>query len=404
MQTDPLDQIFDDYLESPTLFKQREALSAAFVPPRLPHRTKEIKTVGSTLAVALKGATPSNIFVYGKPGTGKTAVVRHVLNHLKKRAQDRGIPLSSEYVNCFKIDTNYRVLATLCESLGVQVPFTGLPADEVHNRFCEALDRSAALFVIVLDEVDALVKKSGEQTLYNLTRINTSLKNARVSLIGVSNDLKFREYLAPRVLSSLSEQQISFYPYRAPEIHDILQDRAELVFQPGAIEEGVIPLIAALAASEHGDARRAIDLLRVAGELAEKAQSKKVREDDVKKAQSLIERNTTREIITTLPLQSRLVLGAIFLLEDKEKRSDHTTGEVYEKYYFLSKELGTEHLTQRRVSDLINELDVLGVVNARVVSKGRYGRTKRIRTAISNKQIQSILVADRYMGDLIQSC
>ncbi|MFW9916744.1 MAG: ORC1-type DNA replication protein [Candidatus Thorarchaeota archaeon] len=401
MEADPLDQIFDEYLESPTLFKQREALSAAFVPPRLPHRTGEIKTVGSTLAVTLKGATPSNIFVYGKPGTGKTAVVRHVLSHLEKRAQDRGIPFASAYINCQIVDTNYRVMATLCASLGVQVPFTGLPADEVYNRFCDALDRSANIFVIVLDEVDALVKKSGEQTLYNLTRINTTLKNARVSLIGVSNDLKFREYLAPRVLSSLSEQKISFFPYKAPEIINILQDRAELAFHHDALTSGVIPLIAALAASEHGDARRAIDLLRAAGEIAEKEQARTVSEANVKEAQNLIERNTTTEVITNLPLQSRLVLGAIFLLETREKRSNHTTGEVYEKYYSLCKELGTEHLTQRRVSDLINELDVLGVVNARVISKGRYGRTKRIRIAISSTQIKTILAADRYLGELM---
>ncbi|MHA2232173.1 MAG: ORC1-type DNA replication protein [Candidatus Hodarchaeales archaeon] len=401
METDPLDQIFDEYLESPTLFKQREALSAAFIPPRLPHRTEEIKTVGSTLAVTLKGATPSNIFVYGKPGTGKTAVVRHVLSHLKKRAEDRGIPFASAYVNCQIVDTNYRVLATLCASLGVQVPFTGLPADEVHTRFCKALDRSATIFVIVLDEVDALVKKSGEQTLYNLTRINTTLKNARVSLIGVSNDLKFREYLAPRVLSSLSEQKISFFPYKAPEIINILQDRAELAFHHNALASGAIPLIAALAASEHGDARRAIDLLRAAGEIAEKEQARPVTETHVKDAQNLIERNTTTEVITNLPLQSRLVLGAIFLLETGEKRTNHTTGEVYERYYTLCKELGLEHLTQRRVSDLINELDVLGVVNARVISKGRYGRTKRIRIAISITQIKTILVSDRFLGELI---
>jgi cell division control protein 6 len=133
---------------------------------------------------------------------------------------------------------------------------------DVHKQFC----------IAVLDEVDALVKQKGDTLLYELTRINEVLMHSKVALVGISNDLRFKEFLDPRVLSSLSEEEIVFTPYNAEELKDILQHRSNLAFNENVIDNGTLSLCAALAAAEHGDARRALDLLRVAGELAEKGE------------------------------------------------------------------------------------------------------------------------------------
>jgi len=394
-----LDEIFEGYLKSPKLFKQRDVLDSSFVPENLPHRTDQIKQLGYILASVLRGGKPSNILCFGKTGTGKTAVSKHVLNTLSKKASQHGHKIEVAYLNCNSVDTNYRVFADLCSTLGIDVPFTGLATDEVFSRFRMGLDQRDSFFIVVLDEIDSLVKKSGNETLYNLTRINSEMTRAKVSLIGISNDLKFKEYLDPRVLSSLSEEEIVFKPYEAPEITDILVERSHLAFKDQSLESGVINMIAAIAAQEHGDARRAIDLLRVSADIAEREGVDRIRQTHVKKAQGAIERNTITEVVSTLPLQSKMVILAIFLLETNVDETETvSTGDVYEEYSRLCRDTGKDSLTQRRVGDLINELDALGIISARVVSRGRHGRTKEIRFSVPKSLIHSILKQDKMIA------
>ena len=389
-----LDGIFESYLSNEKIFKNRNVLRPSYVPEKLPHRGDQIKRVGVILASTLKGGIPSNVLCYGKTGTGKTAVVKYVLKHLSEKSRELSIkePIIG-YINCGIVDTNYRVLAQLNKSIGIDVPFTGLPTDEIYRRFVEGLEKRGSLMIIVLDEIDMLVKKSGDSVLYDLTRINSTLENAKVSLIGISNDLKFKEYLDPRVLSSLGEEEIVFPPYTASELKDILSERVKEAFQDDALGPGVINLCAALAAREHGDARRALDLLRVAGELAERENAEKVTEEHVRKAKSQIESDIVTETLKKLPLQSKLVLYAIFVLT-KQKGSNIITGEVYSTYIDMCQDLNIEPVTQRRVSDLINELDMLGVINSSVISKGRYGRSKKIKLTVPKKIVWDILEED----------
>lgn len=221
-----------------------------------------------------------------------------------------------------------------------------------------------------------------------------------MSVIGISNDLKFKEYLDPRVLSSLSEEEVVFPPYDANQLRDILTQRAEEAFYPGVLDEGVIPLCAALAAREHGDARKALDLLRVAGEIAEREGASKVTEKHVWKAQEKIEQDMMEEVIKTLPLQSKVLLYAIVLL-DENGDLPANTGDVYAVYRELCEYIDLEPLTQRRISDLINELDMLGIINAKVVSKGRYGRTKEIRLNVTSYKIRNVLRYDYSIQPLL---
>jgi cell division control protein 6 len=391
-----LDVIFDNFLKSQTIFKNGDVLRPTYVPDELPHRQEQIARLGMILSSSLRGSTPSNVFIYGKTGTGKTAVAKYVLKYLSARTKGSGfdIPaLSTAYINCRVVDTNYRVLSNLCKEAGLDVPFTGLPTDEVYRRFVEEISNRNELVIIVLDEVDMVVKKDGDDVLYDLTRINTSLKRGRVSLVGISNDLKFKDYLDPRVVSSLGEEEVVFPPYTAPELQDILRQRATIGFCDGILDEGVINLCAALAAREHGDARRALDLLRVAGELCERAGERKVTEKHVRAAQGCIEFDSVTETMRTLPIQSKLVLYTIYLLE-KSGEKEVITGSVFDVYGEFCGKLGLDMLTQRRVGDLVNELDMLGIINAKVESKGRYGRTKKIKLLVPQSQVKDVLEDD----------
>ncbi|MFP3232404.1 MAG: cell division control protein Cdc6, partial [Sulfolobaceae archaeon] len=198
------------------------------------------------------------------------------------------------------------------------------------------------------------------------------------------------ETLDPRVKSSLSEEELVFPPYNAEELEDILKQRAKFAIYEEAINDDVIRLCAALAARDHGDARRALDLLRVAGEIAEREGKDKITVTEVEKARVEIERDRVYEVLSTLPFHSKLVLAAI--LKGLKSKSTLTTGEVYEIYLKLANKIGVENVTQRRVSDILNELDMVGIITAKVVNRGRYGKTKEINLAVSEDIIYKAIV------------
>ena len=380
------------------IFENREVLRSTYTPDYLPHRSDQVKALATVLVSALRGETPSNVLIYGKTGTGKTAVAKHVGQELERTGEIYGIPCVVIYINCEVVDTQYRLLASLARHFDKEIPMTGWPTDQVYAEFKNALDSDRRIAIIMLDEVDKLIDK-GDDVLYNLTRINSDLKKAKVSLIGITNDLKFTEFLDPRVKSSLGEEEIIFPPYDANQLRDILQERAKMAFKSGILEETVIPLCAAYAAQEHGDARRALDLLRVSGEIAERAKATRVLEIHVKLAQEKIETDRIVEVVKTLPTQSKLVLlSAVLLCYGGD--GNITTGEAYNVYKQMCRIIGIEILTQRRVTDLISELDMLGILNATVVSKGRYGRTKEISLSIPTESTTKVLFEDYRLKQL----
>lgn len=388
--------LFASFVGQGGIFRSRDVLRPTYTPKELPHREEQIQELASVLAPALHGETPSNVLIYGKTGTGKTAVAKYVGKELEEA--DAGSACSVIYLNCEVVDTQYRVLAHLARHFDKDIPMTGWPTDQVYSEFRNALDEKKRVVVIMLDEVDKLVRK-GDDVLYNLSRINSDLVQARVSLIGISNDLKFTEFLDPRVKSSLGEDEIIFPPYNAEQIQDILEQRAELAFRPGVLADDVIPLCAAFAAREHGDARRALDLLRIAGEIAERARSQMITEEHVKAARDKIEQDRVEEVIKTLPTQSKLVLYSILLLEEQAARNI-TTSAVYGMYKQLCPLVEADSLTHRRITDLIAELDMLGILHTVVISKGRYGRTKEISLSVHPPKLKSILLQDYRLKDL----
>lgn len=381
-----LDKIFDS-VGNRNLFRDKKILQSNYSPENIPHRDEQIQSIASILAPSLLGEKTSNLFIYGKTGSGKTLSVQHVANELTKRSSQNKI-LRVEYINCKlkKVaDTEYRILAELIKKLGGSVPATGLPTDQVYLRFLEILENiKEKLLILILDEIDQAVKKISDEFLYNLTRLNSELSHVQIIIVGISNDLRFLDMIDQRVKSSLSEEEIVFPPYNAIQLQDILKKRSDLAFKPGVVSEGVIAKCAAYAAREHGDARRALDLLRVAGELAERNAHTKIQISHIDQANEKIEKDKILEIVETGTKQFQIILYSIIELVDKHKNNNIFTGNIFDFYESLSKQIKNDILTQRRVSDIIAELDMLGLINTRVISKGRHGRMREIKLAISN--------------------
>src|SRR3989344_3492854 len=319
---DRLDQIFSSFT-SKSLFENKMVLQSNYSPNMILHRDAQIESVASILAPALRGERASNLFIYGKTGSGKTLSVQHVGAKILEKINSMGSDhLKLIYVNCKlkKVaDTEYRILAELIHELGGSVPATGLPTDNVYTRFVDLIDNKKQMILIILDEIDHAVKKISDN-------------------------------LDPRVKSSLGEEEIIFPPYNALQLQDILKERAEKAFKAGVIDEGVIAKCAAFAAREHGDARRALDLLRVAVELAERENGNKISLIHIDAANQKIEKDKMLDIIESEPRQFQLVLLSIMQLDGGVNVEEGIfTGDVYNMYKEVCDKTSNEVLTQRRV-------------------------------------------------------
>jgi cell division control protein 6 len=384
-----IDNIFTKAASGTSLVKNRQALTIDYVPEKLPFRDEETKTLAQVLSTIFKGARPSNLLLFGKPGTGKTAAARSVVDRLAKKASELKTDVTVIFVNG-KIagGSAYKVIFEIAEELGInkeqekQVHFTGLSMGEATDRVLNFIQRKKLHLVLVIDEIDSLVDRSGDDILYNFTRANQRMKGGFITLIGISNSLTFKDKLDPRVRSSLSEEEIVFNPYTVDQLRQILQERAKLSFNEGAISEAAVNLCAAIAGREHGDARKAIDLLRVD-------------EKHVRASEDRIERDAPFVALKNAPAHHKLVILAII------KSTNGITGKVYDIYLSLCKQTEQKPLTQRRMTQIINELDLLGLVSTDIVNQGRYGRSQKIKVMIPLTTVEEALKEDINFASLI---
>ncbi len=394
--------IFTQYLEKrKSLVKNKKILQSSYIPDNLPHREEEIKKIVEVIAPSLNKDKPSNILITGKTGTGKTSVITYIGKELKK-ADPEEKNCSLIYINCEIVDTPYGILYNISNQIisdpTRKIPFTGWSSDKILTELTNYVEEKQKIFIIVLDEIDRSFQKNGDDIFYYLTSINDKLQNSKVSIIGITNNAKFRELLSTRIQSRLGEENITFPPYNATQIIDILNERVKEAFDEDVLDESVIGYCAAFTAKEGGDARKALDLLRMSADIAERNGDDKITYAHVISAENMLEKNAVIEIVKTLNDHSKIVLMSI-ILNTENGQNVMITGDVYSTYHYVCSAIGIQPLSQRRVSDFISELDMLGIVHARVKSFGRNGRTKDIELSIPQDVID-LVKKDSLFSDL----
>jgi cell division control protein 6 len=360
------------------IFRNKDALGESYQPDQIEEREDEITAYMDALQPVIDGWEPNNVFLYGNTGVGKTAVTEYLLGRLQEDVKNYDdVELSVLSINCKTLNSSYQVAVKLVNELrppGREISSTGYPQQTVFNKLYEELDALGGTVLIVLDEIDAIGER--DELLYELprARANDNLDTTKVGVIGISNDFKFRDQLDPRVQDTLCERELQFPPYDAPELENILRSRAEIAIVDGAIEEGVLKFCAALAARDSGSARQALDLLRLAGELAENRNLDTIERDHVEAARAKLEQERVEEGMRQLTTHGQLALLAVVSKAAKEETPARTR-ECYEEYVSLCESAESDSLTQRSVHNHLSELRMLGILSAhenRIGSRGNY--------------------------------
>jgi len=381
-QTGIDDPLFSGADTKQSLIVRPELLEVGHVPDqnRIIGRDEEMEQVASKLEAVIRNEPPSSFIIYGKTGTGKSLVSQSVATRAKQAAIQNDVDVGVVYVDCSQHSTETQATSAIGRGLndpdesGFSIPRVGLSRAHYYDYLWDALNELYDAAIIILDEIDQLVnKENGEGgVLMQLTRAKESGKiRTNLSVVAISNKINYRKSLNERVKSSLGDDELVFSPYDGNQLRAIMQARTD-AFREGVLDSGVIPKTAALAAREHGDARRAIRILRNAGDIATKEDAQMVTEDHVDRAQRRAEADRLRELLSGMPPHSKYILVALANLDTQNETTDEfRTTEVYGAYKNVCESHGSDPLGLDRVRDLLRELSFLEITESDKTGGGR---------------------------------
>ncbi|MFC6964659.1 orc1/cdc6 family replication initiation protein [Halocatena marina] len=379
MTSDPPSSTVNDPLfdSNHRIFSDKDLLKIGHVPEadRIVGRDEEISKLAKRLNGAVFGSSPENVMIYGKTGTGKSLVSRHVSQRAQNAAEDN-IDIGTAYIDCAEDNTETQVISSLAAKLNdesatdISVPYTGLSTSKYYKLLWKTLDTQFDSTILILDEIDLM---NNDSVLMKLSRAEEAGKiDCSIGVIAISNKIQYVDNLNERVKSSFQHKEIFFKPYDANQLREIMFNRED-AFRDGVLTEDVIPLSAAFAAQEHGDARKAIDILRHAGEVAYEDEAERVHENHVRRAQQHAEKDRFRELVNGAPTQAKAALLALTELSLNSKDDVFLTGRIYDQYENICMELNMDSLSVRRFRDILKEQAFLGVVEIEKINKGSAG-------------------------------
>ncbi|ACM59143.1 orc1/cdc6 family replication initiation protein (plasmid) [Halorubrum lacusprofundi ATCC 49239] len=386
------------------IFANKDLLKIGHVPEadRIVGRDEEISKLAKRLNGAVHGYSPENVMIYGKTGTGKSLVSKHVCQRAQNAAQD-GVEIGTAYIDCAEDNTETQAISSLAAKLndesstGISVPYTGLSTSKYYKLLWKTLDAQFDSVIIILDEIDLM---NDDSVLMKLSRAEEAGKiDCSVGVIAISNKIQYVDNVNERVKSSFQHKELFFKPYDANQLREIMFNRED-GFQDGVLSEDVIPLSAAFAAQEHGDARKAIDILRHAGEVAYEAGAEQVMEEHVRQAQQHAEKDRFRELVNGAPTQAKAALLALTELSVNSNDDAFLTSRVYDQYERICNHLDMDILSVRRFRDILKEQGFLGVVEIEKINKGSAGGIHLQNRLIEDPQVvRETILEDSRMQD-----
>jgi len=389
-RSEPRDNPISVLDEKDQIFANEELLRISHIPDetKIVGRNEQIETVARRLKPAIDGGSGKGTLLLGKSGSGKTLVTRYVSREVEKRGNEHNTTIGRVVIDCGQRRSETQTVIHLAKSLnqpdetGISIPSSGIATGAYYDRLWAIINQLYDAVIVVLDEIDRLAPPDDEdqsippeeaddsKLLMQLSRAGEEDDIAAgMSVIGISNDLKYGDRLDTRVESSFSPDEIVFPAYDANQLRDILNRRRD-AYRPDVLTDEVIPLCSAFSAQEHGDARRGIDLFRLAGEVAREADAETVREEHVRSANGDAEVTRLRDLIRGCPAQAKIAIAALAAMEEFTTRSYFKATEMYRVYKAFAEAIDVDPLGQKRITDQLREYETLKVIDINRTSDG----------------------------------
>jgi len=371
-----------------SLLKNGNAFRSTHIPNDLLYRDDALKKISSTIK------NKTNLFLFGKSGSGKTLLLKYIKSN---------IPISGEYGVFFHNGKTHKNQVSIYDTFIQSGKPPGAPTYYMHQKTLNKLNELGGTILLLLDDVNYFVDNVGDLPLQNLLRMNEELENATLCVISTSKDLTFLNKLELDTRNLLTYHEVYLKPYTPDELCDILQQRAQAVFNPGVVDDAIFHLCAAYGAKAGGSAGDAITFLRKGAEAADEEGSDILTEQHIYAGQAKAEEEGVAQRVHGLPPHGKILLTSIIHTTEAARDKITTTGATYREYENLCLKSNYAPLTQRRISSLISDIAHLELVTAYHAHKGRYGTTREIFVDGIKPHLLKALELDPVTSDLLHT-
>lgn len=318
----------------------------------------------------VQGWGTPNIRVYGQEGLGKTTVTNYLLDQLR---EEMGSDLTVISVDCREHDTIYRTFLFLANELSEEQFKRGHPTNTLREKIYSGFDRIGGVILLVFDNAEELDDNPINE--FQHVQADGDVVNADIGVIEIYDSSGLSNHISGKLHSDLRTRTIEFTPYDAQELKNILQFYADKAFQPGVLDNGVVPKCAAISAQLDGDVQSGLILLKLSGKFAEEEGSNRVTEDHVDKAVTKLDVHEMLEtFIHKLTRQEQLVCLIIALLE-KNKEIEPKFKHIYLYYDEYCEVVGLNKVGERQVRNYLNTVREEGLV---LEKKHEVGKCRKI--------------------------
>ncbi len=376
-----LTDIFEEELQSPTVFRDESKLNESYMPPSLPHRTSELRELIRLFLGVMKnpGEMSQRVTISGSIGAGKTALSKCFGKIMEEYAKTQKKNLHYVHINCRRKKSRFLIIRQVVYHFNPTVPHRGYSPEELLYMLDCLLESQNTHLILALDELDFILRRNDKSLLYDLTRWTDEQLNGvqRLSLILIVRDRAHLKKLDASTLSSLQNNHIYLAPYTAPQLEDILQERANEALFDFAINSDVINLIGDIAC-ERGDARFALELLWRAGKYADRDRVTSILPEHVRLAKADIHPAIRKNIFQELSVHHQLMLLAIIRQLRKSGAAYTTTGNVEATYNIICEEYLETPRKHTQLWEYIKDLEQLCLITTKLSGKGMRGKTTLI--------------------------